>query len=697
MLVFAISASPVDARIVDDVEVRSRAKGYEIRIKFILPLRYVKHRPRKEGDVLLVEMRPVSGLTLENPELLKELGERETLSWNRSVPIPLKEILYETGAPDRPKLVFRFSRRVKFRLRSSADLRTLIVTVLTGKKAKTSLQQAPPGKSAPSLPETSTKDGLGPVIEEANRAMTDGDYPRAIRLYTKILQNPNTKYGRDAQEFLGLARERNHQLAHAKAEYEEYLRRYPEGPGADRVRQRLNGLLTARAQPKEKLRSSKRSGGSDISGWETDLFGSFSQFYNRDVTDSNNGESTVNRSDLTSDLDFNTRWRKGSYDIRTQFVGIHEADFRDNGDGSQTRISALSIEGKDSQRGIRGRLGRQFQSTGGILGRFDGGVFSYDLQPRVKINGVFGFPVEFSTSDAVDTHKHFVGLNFDLGTFHDSVDFNVFAINQRVNGINDRRALGGEIRYFEKNRSMLTLVDYDIDYSTLNLFIFSGDLVYPEKTRWHVSLDYRKSPLLTTSNALQGQGVNLISDLLHLFSEDEVRQLARDRTATSKSLTLGITQDLSEKYQINGEFTVSNISGTPASGGVDATSGTGAEFFYLAQLISSNLLKRGDITIIALRYSDLSLTDNYSMVLNTRFPITEKFRVNPRVRLDFRKNKGNDGNRWTFRPLLKLDYRWKKWLRFEVEGGREWIDETVLGDSQKTTSYFLSAGFRTFF
>lgn len=31
---------------------------------------------------------------------------------------------------------------------------------------------------------------------------------------------------------LGLARERNGQLAHAKAEYEEYLREYPNGEGA---------------------------------------------------------------------------------------------------------------------------------------------------------------------------------------------------------------------------------------------------------------------------------------------------------------------------------------------------------------------------------------------------------------------------------------------------------------------------------
>ena len=71
-------------------------------------------------------------------------------------------------------------------------------------------------------------------------------------------------------------------LAHAKAEYEEYLRLYPEGDGAERVRQRLEGILTARAKPKEKLRKTKRE--KDEGKWNSKVYGSFSQFYYRDVS-----------------------------------------------------------------------------------------------------------------------------------------------------------------------------------------------------------------------------------------------------------------------------------------------------------------------------------------------------------------------------------------------------------------------------
>ena len=82
--------------------------------------------------------------------------------------------------------------------------------------------------------------------------MTDKDYGGAVRLYTKILQQPDNQYSQDSLEYLGLARERNGQLAQAKMVYRSYLERYPEGEGAARVKQRLAVLLTASKQPREK-------------------------------------------------------------------------------------------------------------------------------------------------------------------------------------------------------------------------------------------------------------------------------------------------------------------------------------------------------------------------------------------------------------------------------------------------------------
>ena len=62
------------------------------------------------------------------------------------------------------------------------------------------------------------------------RQWSKRDYPRAIELLTKLTRQPEFRRSRPRP---GAARpgtrERSGQLAHAKAEYEEYLRRYPEG------------------------------------------------------------------------------------------------------------------------------------------------------------------------------------------------------------------------------------------------------------------------------------------------------------------------------------------------------------------------------------------------------------------------------------------------------------------------------------
>ena len=92
-------------------------------------------------------------------------------------------------------------------------------------------------------------------MEEARQKMTSEDYAGAIRIYTKVSQSAENRYSQDALEFLGLARERKAQLAQAKLVYRDYLERYPDGEGAERVRQRLLALITVRKQPREKLRT----------------------------------------------------------------------------------------------------------------------------------------------------------------------------------------------------------------------------------------------------------------------------------------------------------------------------------------------------------------------------------------------------------------------------------------------------------
>lgn len=555
--------------------------------------------------------------------------------------------------------------------------------------------------SLPALPQ----ERLDALMEEARQAMAGADYARAIQIYTKVLQHVDTGKHQDAQEFLGLARERNGQLAHAKLAYEQYLQRYPEGAGTERVRQRLAGITTARMTPKAKLRSAER--GQEEPSW--DVFGSFSQYYRRDTshiviedtstpTTTRDTETRVNLSSLSTDLDITGRRRGGPLEIQSRFTGGYEHDFLDEGEGSGdlSRVSSLYVDLQERPHGIGGRFGRQTSSKGGVLGRFDGALLSYQLRPTIKLNAVSGYPVD-SSKDSPDTERLFYGLSADFGTFANAWDFSAFIIEQQIDSINDRRAVGGEARYFDPVKSILTYVDYDISYSVLNTFLVLGNWNLPNQVSLNATVDYRKSPILTTRNAIQGQGVQTLAELRSRFSVDEMRQLAEDRTADSRSITLGLSRPLNDRFQISGDVTLSEFGSTPASGGVEALPGTGIESFYNLQLIGSNLLKEGDITIFGLRYSDTSTSKTTSASINERYPLTNAWRVNPRLRVDYRQNEATATDQWTGAPSILMDYLWRKRYRFEFETGGEWSTRELVDGNEDTMSYYVYLGYRADF
>ncbi|HEY6923822.1 MAG TPA: SPOR domain-containing protein, partial [Steroidobacteraceae bacterium] len=131
--------------------------------------------------------------------------------------------------------------------------------------------------SDPPLDAATIKTMLGQI----RSAMSARDYPTAIRLLTKLQRQPEFPERSRVQELLGLARERSGQLAHAKAEYEEYLRRYPKGEAAERIALRLRILRAATAKSQSGAQVSEAT-----SRWRLD--GGVSQLFRYDGTRVNN-------------------------------------------------------------------------------------------------------------------------------------------------------------------------------------------------------------------------------------------------------------------------------------------------------------------------------------------------------------------------------------------------------------------------
>jgi tetratricopeptide (TPR) repeat protein len=569
------------------------------------------------------------------------------------------------------------------------------IPAITKAKPPSQRDLSPQQAGAPAIP----AERLGALMEDARQKMTAEDYSGAIRIYTKVSQSAENQYSQDALEFMGLARERKGQLAQAKRVYKQYLERYPDGEGADRVRQRLLALITVRKQPPDKLRTPQARTGKQTSEWA--MFGGLSQFYRRDESttglDEDDEITTVSQSSADSNMDITGRLRGGDYDLRTRFTGGYLHDFLDNGVNSDTTVSSMYFDAQNRKHELSMRLGRQSRSSGGVLGRFDGLLLGFPLGKKFSVRAVGGYPVQ-SSKDSFESDRYFYGLTLEANGFAKGWDANIFAIEQRVEGITDRRAIGGELRYFDPSLSFFSLIDYDIHYNELNIGQFLGNWILPDKTTINLTLDYRNSPILTTRNALTGQGIDSLDDLQDNFSDSEIYDLARDRTATSKLATLGISRPINEKLQISGDVTVTNLSDTDESGGIEATVGTGTDYFYNLQLIGSNLITTGDITILGLRYADTEDQGITSLTFNMRYPFFNRdLRINPRFRFDYRKNRDDDTNQKIYRPSLRLTYQAKRKLRLEAEIGGEYSDREIVDGSTKDRSYFFSLGYRADF
>jgi len=230
---------PANARVVENVDIKETAENMEIRINFAFPLQYIGHVPGSSGDNLRIQFKLNSQSALDGQDL-RTLSNRSNLTWDHSKAFALQEMFWDGGDASSPLLTLLFNRHVGFEVEASSDLRSVVIrvnyaAVMSGQEATDSEQYS----------------GL---LREAMSAFRGNDYETAIRLLTKIEASTTGDIHKQALEYLGLTRQRNNQLAHAKSQYEKFLVIYPDGPDALRVQQRLSALTTADQPAQPSLR-----------------------------------------------------------------------------------------------------------------------------------------------------------------------------------------------------------------------------------------------------------------------------------------------------------------------------------------------------------------------------------------------------------------------------------------------------------
>jgi|GEM_PF-1640750 len=683
---FAISlsalAQPVTTRVFEGMESGESDGIPNVRISFNMPVRYLRHSPRNSGDSIHIQFFP---LVVSGAGVAEFLG-RESLRLPRDLPAPIVEIVYDGVVAGRPIVDIRLAHPVRFEVRQGEDLRSIVIAFprdATANRDPIEVEEATPEKAPTRVSDRRAEE----MMQEGRRAMTAGEFDRAVSIFTKVLSHSDGRAAEQAQELLGLARERKGQLAHAKAEYQTYLERYPDGAGAVRVRQRLEALVTARAEPPPP----RRSDPPESQPIDLAVIGSTYVGYRRQNLYPRGGPQLIADSSLFTDLHLEARLRSESYTLRSQWTGDYRYDFLEGG-SDEARTNSLFLEAEDHPRRLRGFIGRRSVSTAGILGRFDGLRATYGMNERWQLGVAAGFPVEYGNSNKIETDHRFAGVSLDIAKIAESINVQLYAVGQWRGSLTDRAAVGAEVHYFDRGRFAAAFIDYDFYFRDLNLAQLIANWQVDQKTLLTTYLAYRRVPALAAQNALQGQAVDELQDLYDDFSQREIRKLARDRTGRSTTLTFGANRFLSDDIQLSVDFTAADYSGTPVSEEFDAFDGTGFEFTYSSQIIWNNFLRQAGIGIVGLRYYDGSENDFLTATIDGRYPITRDLRINPRLLANYRMAK-NSGDVFTLIPLLRFDYRiWK--MSLDAEIGGEWLFPMNSTGAGERWGYSIAVGLR---
>jgi tetratricopeptide (TPR) repeat protein len=488
------------------------------------------------------------------------------------------------------------------------------------------------------------------IFIEARAALDKRQYPEAVELLTRLVRQPEYKARAQAQELLGLTRERAGQLAQAKAEYQAYLQRYPDGAGAERVRKRLQALSAASIAP----RSFESVAGS-AGGWS--LVGSTAVGYQYDKAQTVSAGTTTGNTALNAALvygDLLVRDRGTRYD----FTGRVDAGYTHNSSnvpgGSQDRTTAAYAELTDRSWGLSGRIGRQTLASQGIIGLFDGLAMNYQINSHFSVSAAGGYPA-YTSYSGFSSHQQFetVGTEYTPTL---ALVFDAYLFNETEEGLTDRRSLGFQARYSKPGYTAIALVEYDIYFQELNSATFIGNFRLGEHWIFGVNLDHRHSPLLESNNALVGQSATDLRALQGTFTAAEIKQLALDRTALSDTVVLSASRPLGERWQLMMDASALRLGATPESGGIPATPSTGLDKNASVQLAGASLLRASDLHIFGVRYDNSPASRSTTLSWDARFPVGGAWRFGPRFSVARLDQPDLGGKQTLYLPEVRSDW-----------------------------------------
>jgi hypothetical protein len=542
---------------------------------------------------------------------------------------------------------------------------------------------------------------------DARKALEDKDLARAINRLNRTLGMPTNAQTETAQALIGEVREINGEINKARAEYDLYLKLYPQGKDAARIKERLAAL------PKDAPRVQQaRSRPLQRGPAEWMVYGSFSQYYytgksHIEVTTppppglldfTTDVLSLTDQDALISNLDINARRRDGITDTRIVFRDSDTQNFL-NKSRSYNRLYSAYVEQSDRQAGYFVRAGRQTPTGGGVFERFDGLNVGYSFADRWRVNGVAGYAVEFLSP----FKKDFIGASLEMQPQPDQIGLTGYVVQQHLDGILNRQAIGMEARYFDMHATAFGMLDYDILYKGINIAMLQGNYRTDDGLNLTTYVDYRKVPAYSLTNAYALLNGMTVKQAISAVGIEQMRADARALTATSNLFSVGLTYPLSPKWQLGADYRAASISGTreawtyPTAENPDpilvaAYPAQGTNHVVGLQAIGYNLMATNDLGVVNTNFIKGADYNGQALSGSYVYSYGDAWRLELNLRYYQQKNDATETQKRTS-PSLKLGYRWG-FASIEGEAGQEDVKVDGPERVERSNRKYVFVGYR---
>lgn len=740
---------------IERIDVVKHEKNADLIIKFDHKVQYLRHTPPKSGKDLRIFIRLVGG----------NIHEEDI--FQTSVTSPKTE-----GVPDAtvvyPELIHamlvNFSVPTTYTVRLGDDAQSILITVpLLPSEAKANtpkvvdkstapavnMQPVPAATATPAIKTTTaTADATetqstdptpsgdtlsteqveaiaAQLMSDTHKALAAKDTAKTISLLNQVLSLPKNTQTEPAQALMADTRVASGEIAKAKAEYELYLKLFPTGPSAEKAKRWLanppkgsasvTALAKARAAKAAETKPAEWTYSANLSSY---YYTGKSQVDTiappppGQLTFSQSSFSLTDQKSLISQVNLTARKRDPIADTRIIFRATRNDNYLDS-TRNYNRIYSAYVEHTDRDIGYFARAGRQNPNGNGALERFDGLQGYYEFMPGWRIGGIAGDAAEFLSP----FKKSFWGMNVEKVAENGLPGVSLYAIEQKLDDLLNRRAIGADVRYFDGKLSAFGTYDYDTLYKSTNIALAQLNYLTSTGTNYFVYLDHRRAPSLSLTNALLASPGLSIKDIVSAQGLEQTRRQVVNLSAISDMVDVGFTHPIYEHWQVGGDYRISSISATQSVNVViplavigtclgtvdvatdnclfntDAQQGSGKSHVWTGQLIGSDFWMPNSVISTSLSLIRAPTYNGESSFISMGIPLKNQFRLDTNLR-HYSQNGENGSSQRRLSPSLKLSWQWLNKLYLEIEGGYESSRSQAFGTNDKSRRDYMYMGMR---